>query len=181
MTESNHSAADESWAFALSLYAEPGVAEACLALQAEADMDVMLMLVVLHAVSQRKIVLTAADIAAMHESSRAWRDQVVRPLRGIRTLLKSGPAPAPSIATEKLRSQIKASELAAERLQNDYLAANLPCEATLRGAVTQQHIKDAILDVAGCNPKMTNASIGALLPAITTLVERTEDLVRKQI
>jgi uncharacterized protein (TIGR02444 family) len=34
----------ESWAFALAIYARPGVAEACLNLQHEADVDVMLLL-----------------------------------------------------------------------------------------------------------------------------------------
>ena len=34
----------ECWAFALAIYARPGVAEACLALQNEAGVDVMLLL-----------------------------------------------------------------------------------------------------------------------------------------
>jgi uncharacterized protein (TIGR02444 family) len=140
----------------------------------------MLMLVVLHAVSQRRIALTAVDIALMHDSSRAWREQVVRPLRAVRTLLKSGPAPAPSAASEQLRAQIKASELAAERLENDYLATHLPSTALRPHMVTQQYITDTILNVVRCNPDMTEASIDALLPSINTLAERTRYLVDAQ-
>jgi uncharacterized protein (TIGR02444 family) len=180
MTEASQSAADASWGFALGLYAEPGVAGACLALQAEAGVDVMLMLVVLHAVAERRIALTAADISAMHESSRGWREQVVRPLRAVRTSLKSGPAPAPSAASEQLRAQIKASELAAERVENDYLAAHLPSAAPHLNMVTRQHVTDAIVNVVRCNPDMTEASIDALLPAITTLAERIQHLVGTQ-
>ncbi|MGB6637399.1 MAG: DUF2390 domain-containing protein, partial [Bradyrhizobium sp.] len=33
----------DSWAFALAIYAKPGVAEACLTLQNEAGVDVMLL------------------------------------------------------------------------------------------------------------------------------------------
>ena len=36
--------AAESWAFALKIYAQPGIAEACLRLQAEAGVDVMMLL-----------------------------------------------------------------------------------------------------------------------------------------
>ena len=37
----------ECWAFALAIYAEPGVAEACLTLQNEAGVDVMLHIYIL--------------------------------------------------------------------------------------------------------------------------------------
>ena len=114
--------ATESWAFALQLYARPNVAAACLTLQDEAGVDVMLLLVVTFAALKCRMALGTVDIAEMDAACRPWREQVVHPLRALRIALKSGPQPAPVADTEKLRLQIKASELVAERLQNDLLA-----------------------------------------------------------
>ncbi|MCA1454407.1 TIGR02444 family protein [Bradyrhizobium sp. BRP22] len=119
----------ESWAFALELYAEPGIADACLQLQNECGVDVMMLLMATFAAVRRGIVLTRTDIAEMDAACRDWRERIVRPLRALRTTLKTGPAPAPNERTEKLRSSIKAAELSAERLQNEVLAqwlAKLP-------------------------------------------------------
>lgn len=113
--------AADSWAFLLRIYAEAGVADACLLLQAKADVDVTFLLVAAFAAAQRGIPLAPADISDMNELCRPWREHIVRPLRGVRVMLKSGPPPAPQM-TEALRAQIKTSELAAERLQNDLLA-----------------------------------------------------------
>jgi len=116
----------ESWAFALAIYARPGVAEACLALQYELDVDVMLLLIATFAAVKNRILLTPDEIAAMDEACRPWRDRVVRALRAIRTELKTGPDPAPSDATEQFRSKIKTLELEAEKLENRLLAECLP-------------------------------------------------------
>ncbi|MBO4221071.1 TIGR02444 family protein [Bradyrhizobium neotropicale] len=119
----------ESWAFALELYAEPGIADACLVLQNECGVDVMVLLMATFAAVRRGIALTPFDVAAMDAVCRDWRERVVLPLRALRTMLKSGPAPAPNEQSEKLRSSIKAAELSAERLQNELLAqwlAKLP-------------------------------------------------------
>lgn len=116
----------ESWAFALAIYARPGVAEACLALQYELGVDVMLLLIATFAAVKNRILLTPDEIAAMDEACRPWRDRVVRTLRAIRTELKTGPDPAPSDATEQFRSKIKTLELEAEKLENRLLAEWLP-------------------------------------------------------
>jgi uncharacterized protein (TIGR02444 family) len=121
----------ESWAFALELYAEPGISDACLQLQNECGVDVMMLLMATFAAVRRGIVLTLTDVAGMDAACRDWREQIVLPLRALRTTLKSGPAPAPNERTEKLRSSIKAAELSAERLQNEVLAqwlAKLPAQ-----------------------------------------------------
>jgi uncharacterized protein (TIGR02444 family) len=119
----------ESGAIALELYAEPGIADACLQLQNECGVDVMMLLMATFAAVRRRVALTPSDVAAMDAACRDWREQIVLPLRALRTTLKSGPAPAPNEQTEKLRSSIKAAELSAERLQNESLAqwlAKLP-------------------------------------------------------
>jgi uncharacterized protein (TIGR02444 family) len=134
----------ESWAFALKLYAEHGISEACLQLQNEGGVDVMMLLMTTFAAVRRGIVLTPTDIAGMDAACRDWRDRIVRPLRALRTTLKSGPAPAPNEQTEKLRSSIKAAELSAERLQNEVLAQWLANLAPQSRAVQRKDIIGAL-------------------------------------
>src|ERR1700727_2658174 len=112
----------ECWAFALAIYARPGVAEACLTLQNEAGVDVMLMLMATFAAVRHRNLLTPVEIEALDEACRPWREQIVRRLRAIRTELKTGPKPAPGEATEPFRAKIKALELEAEKLENRILA-----------------------------------------------------------
>jgi uncharacterized protein (TIGR02444 family) len=116
----------ESWAFALALYARPGVAEACLTLQNEAGVDVMLLLVATFAAVKHRLVLTPDEIGALEAACRLWREQIVWRLRAIRIELKTGPQLAPNSATEQFRSQVKALELAAEKLENQLLVECLP-------------------------------------------------------
>jgi uncharacterized protein (TIGR02444 family) len=116
----------DSWAFALDIYARRGIADACLKLQNEAGVDVMILLMVTFAFARHRILLTPAEIGELDEACRPWREQIVRPLRAIRSGLKSGPRPAPSSETEPFRSKVKSLELEAERLQNRLLADNLP-------------------------------------------------------
>jgi uncharacterized protein (TIGR02444 family) len=139
--------ATDSWGYALRLYARPGVSDACLKLQADAGVDVMLLLVATFAAVQQQIRLTPCDIQDMDTACRAWREQIIRPLRSLRTVLKSGPTPAPCDATEQLRAQIKASELTAERLENDLLAGWLLCKAAQQHAMTRDDIGDVIRSV----------------------------------
>ncbi|MGY3622734.1 TIGR02444 family protein [Bradyrhizobium sp. USDA 10063] len=134
----------ESWAFALELYAEPGIADACLRLQNECGVDVMMLLMATFAAVRRGIVLTRTDIAGMDGACRDWRERIVLPLRALRTTLKSGPAPAPSERTEKLRSSIKAAELSAERLQNEVLAQWLAKLSPQPRAVQREDIISAL-------------------------------------
>src|ERR1700734_3323907 len=112
----------ECWAFALAIYARPGVAEACLTLQNEAGVDVMLLMMTTFAAVKRRTLLTADEIGALDEACRPWREQIVKKLRAIRNELKTGPQPAPSEATEPFRSRIKALELEEEKLEKRLLA-----------------------------------------------------------
>lgn len=122
LTSSRRDADAESWSFALRIHAEPGVADACLRLQNEAGVDVMILLTTAFAAVRLRVVLQADDLREIDQACRAWREQIVRPLRVLRTTLKSGPPPAPGRATEQLRSAIKRSERVAERLQNRLIA-----------------------------------------------------------
>jgi uncharacterized protein (TIGR02444 family) len=109
------------WTFSLEVYGKPGVAEACLFLQARHGADVNLLLWAAFLGARCNHALTLEERRQAEESVAEWHDEIVRSLRALRTRLKSGPGPAPSPGSEKLRSGIKALELEAERLEQEEL------------------------------------------------------------
>ncbi len=137
----------DCWAFALHIYALPGVADACLRLQDDAGVDVMMSLATVFVAVRHGVLLTASEIRELDDVCRPWREQIVQPLRAIRTRLKSGPLPAPGDATEPFRSTIKAAELAAERLQNRLLTERLPLRAPERDNVTAEDLRSVLHSV----------------------------------
>ena len=162
----------ESWAFALAIYARPGVAEACLTLQNEADVDVMLMLMATFAAVRHRNLMTTIEIEALDEACRPWREQIVRRLRAIRTELKTGPKPAPGEATEPFRARIKALELEAEKLENRILAECLPLKPPGQAKVGPEQLR-AVLDsiVMHFAGKRDAGSDTRLSPSIEVIVE----------
>ena len=108
------------WSFAVSLYAKPGVSDACLFLQDESDVDVPVLLFAAW-LGHHSIPLPADDLERIIGEVEAWHEEVVLPLRRLRKRLKQGPKPAPGERTEVLRTAIKAAELSAERLQLEAL------------------------------------------------------------
>src|SRR5579863_1629646 len=162
----------EGWAFALELYARPGVAEACLKLQNEAGVDVMMFLAIAHAAVKHRILLTATEIRELDEACHPWREQIVRPLRAIRSGLKAGPRPAPNSETEQIRSKIKAVELAAERLQNRLLAECLPLRPPEQDAVGPDELRAVLRRVVmHFLEKRGDLPIADLLPSIDKIVD----------
>lgn len=111
------------WDFALFVYGHDGVAEICLALQDRHGVDVNVLLIALFALSEKGIQLSLTDIGDADAHVRAWRDEVVWPLRQIRRRLKHGPAPAPSQESEKVRTTVKKAELGAEQIEQAVIAA----------------------------------------------------------
>jgi uncharacterized protein (TIGR02444 family) len=114
--------AAELWTFALAFYAREGAAQACLALQERIGADVDIVLFGLFALLRKGVSLEAEDVRAVDALADGWRAEIVRPLRQLRTRLKSGPIPAPSASTGKLRDRIKSIEIEAERIELDMLA-----------------------------------------------------------
>ena len=119
MTETEAGAARSAfWQFSLNFYRQPGVAPACLTLQDEAGVDVNLLLFLLWQATQQRA-LSAADVRAIEERIRPWREMTVMPLRAVRRALKAPPALVEAGAAEAYRNRIKAVELEAERLQQE--------------------------------------------------------------
>jgi uncharacterized protein (TIGR02444 family) len=162
----------DGWAFALHIYAQPGIADACLRLQDEAGVDVMMFLMIVFAAIRHRVLLTPAEIRELDEVCRPWREQIVQPLRALRTQLKTGPLPAPSSATEPFRSTIKAAELAAERLQNQLLAERLPLRAPERDTVVPEDLRSVLRSVVTLAlEKRSGKQLSDLLPSIDTVVD----------
>jgi len=171
MTPSRPDFEADSWAFALEIYAAPGVADACLKLQNEAGADVMMLLAVTFAAVRHRILLNPAEIRELDEACRPWREQIVWPLRAVRSGLKTGPSPAPSGETEQFRSKVKAVELAAERLQNQLLAERMPLRPPERDAVDAAELRSVLTGVVTLFlERRANKPIADHLPAIGEIV-----------
>jgi uncharacterized protein (TIGR02444 family) len=171
MTQSRSDLEADGWAFALHLYAQSGVADACLKLQDEAGVDVMMALMTVFAAVRHRVLLTASEIRELDEACRPWREQIVHPLRAIRIRLKAGPSPAPGGATEPFRSTIKTAELAAERLQNQLLAERLPLRAPERDVVAADDLRSVLRGVVMLAlEKRPGKQLADLLPAIDVIV-----------
>jgi uncharacterized protein (TIGR02444 family) len=144
------------WDFSLRLYARPGVAEACLALQARRGIDVNLLFCCLwlglegERLAKRDVARLAARVQALHED-------VVKPLRQARTALKALLEAADESlrpALGALRAAIKKSELDAEH-----------AEQVALGAFQRQHAGMPSPDLADANARAYLALAGARLGA----------------
>ncbi|PZQ59769.1 MAG: TIGR02444 family protein [Phenylobacterium zucineum] len=99
------------WEWALEAYARPGVPEACLALQDAHGQNTSLLLWAVHAETT-----DAGLLARAAEAARSWDRTALVPLRDVRRALKPSLPPFDDHARQALREEVKALELAAERL-----------------------------------------------------------------
>lgn len=109
--------------FALELYRAEGVSPAALLLQDRCGVDVNVLLLAAFVGAVRGVTLDSLDVEEIQHRVGPWQHDVVRPLRALRTRLKTGPPPAPTIATAALRDRIKELELDAEMVELDELSA----------------------------------------------------------
>ena len=112
--------------FALELYRRAGVADACLDLQNRHDLDVNVVLFAAFVGAARRQALTLDDLDLAHRRVDPWHHEVVRPLRGVRQRLKTGPVPAPDEASGGLRRKLAHLEIEAEMIELDQLGALIP-------------------------------------------------------
>ena len=87
--------ANPFWDYALELYRRPGVEAACLELQQRHSLDVNIVLLCCW-LGHRGVVAEDAVLARIAEMTETWQEEVVRPLRAVRSRLKSAlAAPQP--------------------------------------------------------------------------------------
>ncbi len=113
------------WDFSVRTYSQPGVEAACLALQNRHELDVNLLLYCCWIGASRGP-LAETDLTAALEFSATWSTNVVRPLREARSWMKTTGCQSerlPRTDCMNVRAAIKATELAAERLQQIGLEA----------------------------------------------------------
>ena len=102
---------NDLWSFAQTLYARPGVENACLRLQTSGA-DVCLLLTALW-LERHRIAFTTARSAELHLLARDWQHDVVKPLRQLRINWRTAAQNDQQQAL--LREQLKTLELQAER------------------------------------------------------------------
>ncbi|ETF03105.1 hypothetical protein W822_09885 [Advenella kashmirensis W13003] len=136
-----HANADH-WRFSLAVYRQEGVPAHCLQLQHRLGLDVNVLLLMFWAARLWGVAPDAAQIAQADETIRAWRDEVVQPLRQLRTRLKSGPPPAPDPQTDALRDSVKRLELDAERVEQDRLAQWVAARTAVQAAQRASEIEE---------------------------------------
>ena len=128
------------WKFAVRTYRCDGVQEACLALQNEHGADVNMLLFCCWMGTTRGEFDTKT-FGMVLDFSRTWADQVVRPLRKVRTWMKTKGCPDPVIQVEScinLRERIKNVELEAEHLQENTMQFIVDSISGVTLAVTEQ-------------------------------------------
>jgi uncharacterized protein (TIGR02444 family) len=108
------------WQFSIKFYAVPGVAQACIELQDQANVDVNILFFLFWNATQGRT-YKKADVTEVERLIGAWRDMAVVPIRNVRRALKSPPTVMTAEAAEGFRTRIKAVELEAERLQQEAL------------------------------------------------------------
>jgi uncharacterized protein (TIGR02444 family) len=110
--------------FALRVYSRDDAAPACVLLQDCFGIDVNLLLFAARVGTTSR--LTTGALRTATERVAQWHAEVVRPLRGVRRRLKSGPLPAPNPATMELREELKELEIRAELIELDELDVLVP-------------------------------------------------------
>jgi uncharacterized protein (TIGR02444 family) len=104
------------WRFSLGFYRQPGVSDACIALQDQAGVDVNILLFLLWNATLGRT-LSKDGAAELEAKIGPLRDATVIPLRTLRRALRTPPPAVEPGAAEAFRTHVKRVELEAERLQ----------------------------------------------------------------
>ena len=111
------------WDFSLRVYMSPGVGAACVELQEAHQLDVNILLFCCWVGASGRGAMTRDDMAAATGAVARWHEEVVRPLRAVRTGMKGGMPPAPDALAESLRRRIQKTEIDCEHTEQLMLAA----------------------------------------------------------
>jgi uncharacterized protein (TIGR02444 family) len=131
------------WRFSLGFYRQPGVSDACIALQDEAGVDVNILLFLLWNATLGRTLSNGA-VAELERKIGPLRDATVIPLRTLRRALRTPPPVVEAGAAEAFRTHVKRVELEAERLQQQTmyeLASSMTFgSASAAGAAARQSV-----------------------------------------
>jgi len=113
------------WDFALRVYKTPGVSDACLEIQERHGADVNVLLFCCWLGESGRGAVTPERLAESCRAVASWHESVVKKLRAVRRVLKSGIEKAPSDLAATLRTQIQKYEIDAEHIELLTLAASV--------------------------------------------------------
>jgi len=116
-----HNLDNSFWTFSLAVYRQPNVAPQCLELQEKLSANVNVLLFCAWIGSEFSLLLGAGDVAALRAANPQWHDPVVRPLRGVRSYIKT--MAGEDEILQALRQKVKALELQAEQIEQARLFA----------------------------------------------------------
>jgi len=111
------------WNFSLAVYGASAVQDECLHLQDQFGLDVNLILLCAFLGAVHGVALTPQDIATARQEAGPWHDDIVKPLRVARRRLKTIELKDTETAkaAAQLRTQVKATELESERIEQTIL------------------------------------------------------------
>jgi uncharacterized protein (TIGR02444 family) len=137
------SGADSLWDFSVCVYARPGVEEICIRLQDDWHADIPVLLFALWRGRQGRVISNSGflDIAG---AVSVWQRDVIAPIRQLRRRLRHLDPLEPALAEglQSIRSDLKETELGAERRELEYLATievgatHEPIAATISANIT---------------------------------------------
>ena len=111
------SQSDSLWDYAVDLYAQPGVRDACLDLQDRLGLDVDVLLFAVWYAMIMKGQLDASVFRECIQLTDAWREDVVKPVRALRRATRQGVAGADEVQAGQMADQLQEVELQAERVE----------------------------------------------------------------
>jgi uncharacterized protein (TIGR02444 family) len=156
------------WQFSLAVYAAPGVAAECLALQERLQLDVNVLLFCAWLGWRRGVTLSDDDIQAVGEAVNTWHRSVVVPLRSVRQFTRG----MPDVDIVALRRRIIADELEAERIEQTmlfaYAEAHWPVDTNRRSLAAAQANLTAFVRSRG-SPGIVDNPVEHLVAVISAL------------
>ena len=165
------SSPDPFWDYSLALYGRPRVEACCLRLQDRLGVDVNLLLLCCWLAARGHDAIGEDTVGEILARTAPWRDQVVLPLRTLRTRLKEPHEKAPAGLTVALRESVLAAELDAEHIAQLIMSAGFDEKAASRLSSEDGARRAAInlaryLGVAGLAPGPgETVDLGILLDA----------------
>jgi uncharacterized protein (TIGR02444 family) len=152
------------WDFACETYARPGIREICLDWQTRYDADIPLVLALCWQAARGSHAPDTRGLEDLRRALEPWRKGTVLPLRALRERLK--PLSPAHSQTARLRTAILTAELAAERVQLEYLARMLPdtgrrTQGAAQATTLAHQALDTYLTLLGVSPEDRHLGIGA--------------------
>ena len=159
------------WNFSLQFYARDGVGASCIELQDQYGVDVNVLLYLFFLATQGRAV-ARDDVTRIDAEVRAWRDEVVKPLRSVRRALRSTIGASDSSLAQSLRTEVKRIELEAERIQQETLERIFPPSGI--GVTAPSRGKAGRTNVAAYQAylgRLPDAPVASLLQAFDAAVQ----------